>query len=211
MIVIRPDKKTATQKVSLTIDGTNITENDTLKIVGMRISNKLDFKPQIEHLKKEVNRLNGALRRLKYIVNAKTLQRTANATHSQANSYAIMLMANPLTTPTEQMNNNHKELQKMINKTARTVLGKTMMDMIPTKELLEKANFRSVNQIAMSQILKEVWRLDNEQDHPLIKLLKKPNMRTRKNKKGDYRTIGKSKIMTNSIINWIIKVWSIYH
>ena len=96
----------------------------------MRISNKLDFKPQIEHLKKEVNRLNGALRRLKYTVNAKTLQRTANATVVAKLSYAIMLMANPLTAPTEQMNNNHKELQKLINKTARTVLGKTKMDMI---------------------------------------------------------------------------------
>ena len=48
VIVIRPDRKTSNQKVTLTIDNTNITEKDTLKIVGVRISNKLDFKLRLE-------------------------------------------------------------------------------------------------------------------------------------------------------------------
>lgn len=62
----------------------------------------------------------------------------ANATVIVKLSYAIMLMANPLTEHKDEMINSHNELQKLINKIARTVLGKARKDMILREELLKR-------------------------------------------------------------------------
>ena len=164
------EQKTSKEKVTLTIDGTIITENESLKIVGLPVSNKLDFDPQIEYLTKEVNKLNGALKRLSYFVDEKTLQSTANATILGKLSYAIMFIANPIINDIERANNHHKTLQKLINQTARNVLKKTRLDKIPIEELLKRANFKSINQIVIKQMLKETWRMANQDDHPLMKL-----------------------------------------
>ena len=56
VIVLRPNPGKPENKVTLEFDGTPTIAKDTFKIVGLRISNKLYFKPQIEYLTKSVNK-----------------------------------------------------------------------------------------------------------------------------------------------------------
>ena len=106
-----------------------------------------------------------------------------------------MFVANPIINDIERTNNHHKTLQKLINQTARNVLKKTRLDKIPIEELLKRANFKSVNQIVIKQMLKETWRMANHDDHPLIKLLEHPNAKTRMKSKGCYRKIRTTEVM----------------
>jgi len=211
VIVIRPNRKTAKQKVTLTIDGVDVTEKETLKIVGLRISNKLDFNPQIEYLIKKTNQFNGALKRLSYKVNESALQRIANATILAKISYALIFIASPEIDGLSKNNENHKILQKLINQTARTVLHKTRLDKIPTEQLLDKAKLKDVNQMVITQMLKEVWRMENEEHHPLKSLLEQPNEKTRIGAKGFFRTVGRTNVMQRSFINPMIQLWNHYH
>ena len=109
----------------------------------------------------------------------KTLQRAANATILAKLSYSIMFVANPIISGIKKAKNHHKTLQRLINQTARNVLKKTRLDKIPIEELLKRANFKSVNQIVIKQMLKETWRMANQDDHPLMQLLEHPNAKTR--------------------------------
>ena len=95
VLVLRPNPRKPTNKVTLVIDGTSVTEKDTFKIVGLRISNKLDFKPQIEYLTKSINQKIGALKRLSYKVNKEAMIKVANATILGKISYALMFISTP--------------------------------------------------------------------------------------------------------------------
>lgn len=64
VLVLRRHPRKPKNKVTLEIDGTPVTEKDTFKIVGLRISNKLDFKLQIEYLTKSVNQKNWGIKGL---------------------------------------------------------------------------------------------------------------------------------------------------
>ena len=60
-------------------------------------------------------------------------------------------------------------------------------------------------------MLKETWRIANQEDNPLMKLLEHPNAKTRMKSKGYYRKIGTTKVMRSSFINSIIIIWNKYH
>ena len=124
VLVLRPNPKKPKNKVTLQIDGTPVTEKDTFKIVGLRISNKLDFRPQIEYLTKRINQKIGALKRLSYKVNKEAMIKVANATILRNISYTLMFIATPNIDETTKANGNHKALQKLINKTGRIILKK---------------------------------------------------------------------------------------
>ena len=71
-------------------------------------------------------------------------------------------------------NSELKAIQKVQNKMARLLNGKTLKDKIPTKTLLENAKLLSVNQINARIKLQEIWKILNiEEYHTQCKELKK--------------------------------------
>ena len=137
--------------------------------------------------------------------------KVANATILGKISYALMFLATPNIDETTKANDNHKALQKLINQTARTIIKKKIVDKIPISELMEKSKLKTVNQIVLQQILKEIWKLGQQADHPLKNLLEKPSERTRIGKRMAFRTVGKTKIMQDSFVNAVVKMWNQYH
>ena len=123
----------------------------------------------------------------------------------------VNFLRNPHIDETTKANDNHKALQKLINQTARTILKKKKVDKVPISELMEKSKLKTVNQIVLQQILKEIWKLGQQTDHPLKNLLEKPSERTRIGTQKAFRTIGKRKIMQGSFVNAVVKMWNQYH
>ena len=76
---------------------------------------------------------------------------------------------------------------------------------------MEKSKLKTINQIVLQQILKEIWKLGQQEDHSLRNLLEKPSERTRIGTQMAFRTVGKTKIMQDSFINAVVKMWNQYH
>lgn len=107
------------------------------------------------------------------------MQKTANTRILAKISYALMFIANPDIDGLPEKNVRHITIQKLINQTARTLLIKSKLDKIPTVEPLKQAKFKDVNQMIIMQMLKEVWRMVNQDHHSLMNLLKPPNEKIR--------------------------------
>ena len=91
------------------------------------------------------------------------------------------------------------------------IIRKKIIDKIPISELMEKSKLKTINQIVLQQMLKEIWKLGQQEDHPLKNLLEKPSERTRIGTRMAFRTVGKTKIMQDSFVNAVVKMWNQYH
>ena len=81
--------------------------------------------------------------------------------------YGLQLCTNVRTVDTERKNANMKSLQIAQNKLMRLLINAKYNDRTETELLLEKTNLLSVNQLAASIKLIEVWKGINVENYPI--------------------------------------------
>ena len=81
--------------------------------------------------------------------------------------YGLQLCSNVRTESTEPKNGNLKPVQVSQNKLMRLLLKEPFNDRTSTSELLTKTGLLSVNQLAASIKLLEVWKSENNPNYPV--------------------------------------------
>ena len=81
--------------------------------------------------------------------------------------YGLQLCTNVRIDSTEKQNGNIKSLQIAQNKLMRLLINAPYKDRTSTEELLEKTGLLSINQLAASIKLCEVWKSENIDKYPV--------------------------------------------
>ena len=92
--------------------------------------------------------------------------------------YGLQLCNKVRTNPTDPKNINMKAAQVAQNKMMQMLNGSTLKDHITTKQLLEKFNLPSVNQISAEIKITEAWKIMNIIDYPITLEENNPNRNT---------------------------------
>ena len=103
-----------------------------------------------------------------------------------------------------------QKLQVAQNKFARFMDGKSLMDKISTKQILEDIKLLSVNQLNAQSKLQEVWKSLNNKNYPITwdKDPKLVDPRTRSMQKDSLIVIGKGQKLQSTFYSDAAGMWN---
>ena len=163
LMIIRPKGTKPSTKIKITLEGKEITESTCERILGIKVSNNLQWEPQIAKVKQKINHGLYLLKRLQTNLDRKSLKvlseglvtshlRYCNTTYL---SHKTQLSKN------EACNKDMKSLQILQNKLLRIVLGVKLKDKVSISSMLDELGMLSVNQMVCMSILMETWKALN--------------------------------------------------
>ena len=100
-------------------------------------------------------------------MNSKSLAKLVDGLFTSKINYGLQLYGKARTSQEDPTNGDLIAIQKVQNKLARFLNGKTLKDQMCTRVLLEKANLLSVNQLNAKIKLQEIWKVLNIEDYPI--------------------------------------------
>ena len=92
-----------------------------------------------------------------------------------------------------------------VDKLARLLNGKKLIDKVNTKVLLDKLNMLSVNQINAQIKITEAWKNSQDIDYPLKFI---PSIKLRPDKYNNMIEFGKSDLVKSSFLSDASKAWN---
>ena len=169
-MLLNHKSKNEGEPVSVLVGNNEVTQEHSTKLLGMQISDKLTWKEHFHGkngLTASLNKRLFAIRRVANHIPKSKLIQLAHAIWMSKLRYGLQLCTNVRNKETERKNGNMKSVQIAQNKLMRLLTNATYKDKTPTKELLEKTGFMSVNQLAASIKLTEVWKGINIDKYPI--------------------------------------------
>ena len=100
-----------------------------------------------------------------------------------------------------------QKLQRIVNQAIRMALNIKLKDRVPIKDLLQKINISSVNQLAAEEKLKIIWQAMWIEDHPIKTLLfPRINNSNRESRRDDQLFLEENK--GGRVIQECSKLWN---
>ena len=157
--MFRPGKTNGSLS-SVKIDNTIIQESRSERILGIQVQGSLRWDDHVSKVLGKVNYGLSTLRQLKGLMNKKALAMIAEGIVLSHIRYGISVYLNEGSrmSGSESSNKNMQKLQVKQNDCMRLILNKNRKDLVTKEELLQGCNFTSVNHMAASATLMEVWR-----------------------------------------------------
>ena len=147
-----------------------VTQEKSSKLLGMTIEDNLGWKEHFYGKNGLINALNKRLFAIGRVANQipkEKLTQLAHALWMSKLRYGLQLCTNVRTDETERKNCNMKSLQIAQNKLMRKLANKSFWDRTSTCDLLMETDLLSVNQLAASIKLCEVWKSENVPNYPV--------------------------------------------
>ena len=151
--------------------GSSLLEQEkSTKLLGMCIEDNLNWKEHFSGRNGLISSLNKrlfAIRRVANFVPSDMLKQLAHALWMSKLRYGLQLCSNVRILSSDPKNSNMKAAQIAQNKLLRLLNNSTLKDRISTEILLAKTEMLSVNQLAASIKLCEVWKSLNIVNYPI--------------------------------------------
>ena len=157
-MVIRNKREKTTEKQSIMVGDAKINESETIKFLGVTITNNLSWSEQLTNVKHDLVRANGLLRRLAAHVPKSFLMPIVHGYIMSKIRYALPIYGEIKSTDEDQSHTRIKDIQIELNKALRLVLNVRCQDHVHTEKLLKEANISSVNQLSCELLLTEIWK-----------------------------------------------------
>ena len=158
-LMFRPGKSNGAPS-SVRIDNTEIQESRSERILGIQVQSSLLWDDHISKVTSKVNYGLATVRQLRGLMTKKALTMIAEGIVLSHICYGISVYLNEgvRMNESDSTNKNMQKLQVKQNDCMRLILNKNRKDLVTKEELLQGCNFTSVNHMAASATLMEVWR-----------------------------------------------------
>ena len=156
--------------VSIQVGNVIIKQEKSTKLLGMQIEDSQGWKEHFSGkggLIASLNKRLFAVRRVTNQIPQDKLSKLAHALWVSKLRYGLQLCSNVRTHESELKNTNMKAAQIAQNKLLRLLNNSTLRDRISTEELITKTGLLSVNQLAASIKMMEVWKSIHIKDYPI--------------------------------------------
>ena len=163
------------------IGPTTVTQEHSAKLLGITFNDKQNWSTQINGHGGVISSLNKRLftiKRLKNHVNSKSLVKLVDGLFTSKINYGLQLYGKVRMFSSDKVTKDLKSVQKVQNKMARFLNGKTLKDKIQTQQLLQNVNLLSVNQLNAKIKSLEVWKALHIEDYPLQIPMQTTNINT---------------------------------
>lgn len=176
-LVINPDKtgfllykpkKGNQEEQNIRVGSDVVVESPVQKLLGMKISADLNWSEHIQSVIKALNHRLFVIRRLKEVLPQKTLSIVGEAIFNSHIRYGLAAYGK-IRLGEEPVNCEMKRLQVLQNELMRLIVGKRKKDCVSVKTLLEMTGYMSVNQMAVTHTLSEVFNVINNDMNPGLK------------------------------------------
>lgn len=160
LMIIRPKGVQASQKYKIRLEGQEINESPCERVLGINLSNDLTWTSQIKKVKQKINHGLFTLRRVKNILDKKSLRILAEGLIMSHLRYCISTFLSDKVRVSEEEPRNKvlHSLQLLQNKMLRIIFGVRIKDKIPTWWMLDELGMLSVNQVTCQSILMDTWK-----------------------------------------------------
>lgn len=190
-----------THKFDIKVSGRSITQTDQIKYLGVIIDSKLNWEPHIKQVKNKLSNGCWALNKVKKYLNKKSLLQLYYGLIYSHLQYCVSCWGGANKTKIQKLNVMQNRSVRIINKTFEI---RTKMS-----PLYSELNILKVNHIYEFQILKIMYRIDQENwlgNHKLIKTNSIHNYQTRTANSSNF-FIEANKISKTSINKIGPKLW----
>jgi len=169
-LMIRPRKSTSEGSFSVNLDGESVAETEDEKLLGVQLQNDLKWSKQLKKINQKVNFGLYQLRRLKPLLDSRTLKMVSEGIIMSHFRFCISSFGAELLRLEE--NDPRKKdlgtLQVLQNKMCRIIYNHRLSDKISTKSLMEEAGMLSINQLVGQNIAMEMWKAKYFKITPII-------------------------------------------
>ena len=170
MLLNHIDKNVNRIPVSIRVGRTTIEQETSTKLLGMTIESNQNWKEHFFGKSGLISALNKrlfAIRRVANHIPHDKLKQLAHALWISKLRYGLQLCTEVRLCQSEPTNGNMKALQIAQNKLLRLLDNSTLSERKSTESLLENTGLLSVNQLAASIKLTEVWKSIHQENYPI--------------------------------------------
>ena len=158
MLIFRPGRGES-QEMSITINGDKIIESEAEKLLGLFISNDLQWGVHIRQMVAALNQRIAMMKRLSYHIPGDCLRQLAHRLVLSKIRYGIAVYGTTRLSEQSPTTNLMHQLEVVVNDTMRLIEGKKRKDRISIESLREKTKLPSANQLTIQAILMEAWKI----------------------------------------------------
>ena len=170
-LMIRPRKNSNEGQIfSVNLDGDFVGESEDEKVLGVLLQNDLKWSKHLKKVKKSVNLGLYQIRRLKPLLDTKTLLMVSEGIIMSHFRFCISTYGGDLLRleETDPRKVNLGQLQIQQNKMLRTIFNHKLSDQISTEKLLEEAGMLSINQLIGQSLAMEFWKAKSFKITPIM-------------------------------------------
>jgi len=162
LVVFRPSKTLheGADTVQIDLDGVKIIEVNETTLLGVKISNDLNWKAHINYINSKINYTTSVLWRLRKVLGSGELRLLADGLFMSRIRYCLPVFGieSLRTNDNEPTSSTMSELQKAQNDVLRIITGRKRRDHIKIADMLKDTGFLSVNQTLAYACLMEMWK-----------------------------------------------------
>lgn len=159
---------------TLNIGQVQVNESESEKLLGMKIDNKLNWKPHISDIQHSLNHRLYQLRKIRSKISSKQLNIIGHGLAMSKLNYACSTFANSYLDSEDRLSfvDNNKKLQKCQNDLLRVITKNSLKDKKSVKSMLDETGYLSVNQMVAKQQLLSGWNIIRNEIEPLNSMIK---------------------------------------
>ena len=213
-MVILNHKSKPGEEIHIKFGDAIIKQEKSAKLLGLVFDENQGWKTQIYGkggLLSQLNKRLFAIRRLKNHINNVSLMKVIDGLFTSKLRYGLQLFSKVRRSDLDPMNGEMDDIQLIQNKLLRLICGTKLVDRVPTRELLNRANMLSVNQINAQIKIQEIWKALNIDNYPLKvqkHTVNSDTVNTRACTFGKLIESGKSLVSQKCCINDATKLWN---
>ena len=199
------------QQQKIKIGQTEVVQESSAKLLGMNVTDDLEWKKHIEIIISSLNKRYFLISRMKNKLNSKSLIRIADGIYNSKLRYGIQLCSKIRWQNKDPLPGFMEDLQKAQNKIFRLLNNSRISDKIETKAIMKNLKMLSANQINAQVKLVEMWKSTNVPNYPIQcdkKDISQGDRVTRAAVRGDLIVKGTSTKGQASFINDASRAWN---
>lgn len=214
ILVVRSEGAKDAEKISFSIGDKTITESKVTKgtLLGIKLTNDLEWKEHVKILNKELGYRLFALMRLSNVLPKYLLKTVANAIFVSKIRYCLALFCPLRLREDEPVNSLMSRVRITYNKVLRLLTGTTLRKKMSVKNMLKKLEWPSLNQLCAETRLLEAWKIANDPNSPLCGIMKlretTSNMKTRSQRHKVMVPGRQTKLSKTSFVYPTAKIWN---
>ena len=166
-LLLNEKQKDTQQLKSLMVGEVSVQRTNETRLLGVVIDEAQDWSDQLNKLISSLNQRLFFIRRIARQIPRNKLINVVHSIWMSKLRYGLQLCLKVRLIEEDAKISAHKSLQTTQNRMLRALNGTRIKDKVSTKSMLEKYDLMSVNQLAATIKLTEVWKIKNQEQYPL--------------------------------------------
>jgi hypothetical protein len=166
-LLLNEKPKYRQELIDLVVGDITVKRTNQTRLLGVVIDEAQNWSEQLNKLSSSLNQRLFVIRRVSRQIPRNKLINVVHSLWMSKLRYGLQLCLRVRLNEEDTKTSVQISLQKTQNRMLRALNGTRIKDKVSTKSMLEKYDLLSVNQLAATIKLTEVWKIENQENYPL--------------------------------------------